>query len=318
MRFLKRIVVGLTVVVLALGIAFWFFPFFDISNPRADQATMNWGMDPGLGVRELHQDGYTGKGVVVGYIDQPLLLTHEAYRNIEITYDVVWPEEQEQSSMHGPAVVSLLAGREIGVAPDIALTYVAEPSWLMDHQTRVDALHKLIHLNETLPPEKRVRVVGISNSTDARARHSQEFKAAIQQAEAAGIMVFYVDMPDLTIEPITILPMSDKRKPENYDVAPLVQGHAPSGDYLWVPTSGRTTASGLPAWDRNYRYWTNGGVSWAVPYVVGTVALGLQVDPSLTHAETVQYLKQTGYPFRGGRIINPRGFVEMVKQSKGE
>lgn len=42
------------------------------------------------------------------------------------------------SSMHGPAVMSLLAGHEIGVAPEAKVHYYAYPSWNADHKSEAD------------------------------------------------------------------------------------------------------------------------------------------------------------------------------------
>ena len=59
--------------------------------------------------------GYTGAGVVVAYVDQNLLLNHEAYDNIKLNnYNI----KESNPSMHGPAVLSLLAGKDIGIVPD--------------------------------------------------------------------------------------------------------------------------------------------------------------------------------------------------------
>jgi hypothetical protein len=73
-------------------------------------------MNPGLGVRALHQQGITGAGINVAIIDQPLYL----YRNCMVRDCRHHPEYAgkvvayydlcggEKSSMHGPAVASLI------------------------------------------------------------------------------------------------------------------------------------------------------------------------------------------------------------------
>lgn len=40
---------------------------------------MDLGKNPGLGVRQLHKMGITGRGVGIAIIDQPLLVTHQEY-----------------------------------------------------------------------------------------------------------------------------------------------------------------------------------------------------------------------------------------------
>lgn len=87
---------------------------------------------------------------------------------------------------------------------------------------------------------------------------------------------------------------------------------------LFVPTGGRTTASGWPEKNDTYAYWTGGGLSWAVPYIVGTTALGLQIDPALTKEQAIKYLMESAYPRKNGGIINPEGFVQLVEKNKPE
>ena len=70
--------------------------------------------DPGLGVRSLQARGITGRGVNVAILDQPLLTDHPEFADrIAAYYDTGC--EGETSSMHGPAVASLLAGKTIGI-----------------------------------------------------------------------------------------------------------------------------------------------------------------------------------------------------------
>ena len=80
------------------------------------------GKNPGLGIKKLHKKGITGKGVSAAIIDQNLLTTHQEYAK-----QLVWYEENEWwhnlggSSMHAPAVASILAGKTTGVAPQVRL-----------------------------------------------------------------------------------------------------------------------------------------------------------------------------------------------------
>ena len=76
--------------------------------------------DPGLGIRDLHKQGYTGKGVRMAIIDQPIgrhkEYTSRIVKNIDInTKDM---EGWEQASMHAAAVTSIAVGESVGVAPE--------------------------------------------------------------------------------------------------------------------------------------------------------------------------------------------------------
>ncbi|HLN61138.1 MAG TPA: S8 family serine peptidase [Symbiobacteriaceae bacterium] len=289
------------------------------TNMLTSDTLENYGKDPGLGVRQLHKQGYTGKGVTVAIIDQPMRRSHPEYRDAPITYYAVWPDEPgmkaSNTSMHGPAVTSLLMGKSIGVAPDVTLHYVAMPSWAADQAAHAEALYKLIEVNRSLPEGKKIRAVSISDGVDEREKNPEAFRKAIADAEAAGIWVFTVDFPDLRLAPLGIDPYKDKDKPANYRPASWVKG-LPSGPekYLWFPTESRTRATEMEP--GLYHYDAEGGMSWGMPYLVGVVALGLQEDPALTRENAVKYLWESATPWKSGRIINPPGFVEMVKKNK--
>ena len=87
------------------------------------------GRNPGLGVRALHAQGVTGKGVAVAIIDQNLAGTdHPEYRGKVAKYqDVGTGNGADSGTMHGPAVLSLLVGAQAGTAPDAVVYYAAAP-----------------------------------------------------------------------------------------------------------------------------------------------------------------------------------------------
>lgn len=43
--------------------------------------------------------------------------------------------------------------------------------------------------------------------------------------------------------------------------------------------------------------------------------MGVQADPTLTQDKAMTYLWDSGYDFRDGKLINPVGFVEMVRKN---
>lgn len=91
---------------------------------------MNNGKNPGLRIRELHEEGITGKGVNVAIIDQNLLLHHPEFDGkIAQYYDTGCEQDEKSGSMHAPAVTSILVGNTIGVAPDAKVYFAAAPSW---------------------------------------------------------------------------------------------------------------------------------------------------------------------------------------------
>lgn len=95
------------------------------------KAVLKNAMNPGLGVSKLHAQGITGKGVNVGIIDQPLCQDHPEFAGKIAAYFDAGCGGSE-SSMHGPAVASLLVGSNCGTAPDAKVYYAAAPSWKRD------------------------------------------------------------------------------------------------------------------------------------------------------------------------------------------
>jgi len=72
------VVVGLLVIVLAGVLGYMY-----LKNQQAGQRVMIVKdvsvVEPGLGLRALHEQGYTGRGVNVAIIDGPLLADHEEF-----------------------------------------------------------------------------------------------------------------------------------------------------------------------------------------------------------------------------------------------
>ena len=81
--------------------------------------------NPGLGIRQLHEQGFTGKGVNMAIIDQPLGMHQEYADNLIGQVHDINAEEVgwNEASMHGAAVTSIAVGKNIGVAPDAGLHY---------------------------------------------------------------------------------------------------------------------------------------------------------------------------------------------------
>ena len=119
------------------------------------QSLLKQGMNPGLGVKSLHEQGITGEGVTVAIIDQPMYLDHPEFEGKIVAYKNFAP--QSESSMHGPAVTSLLVGENIGTAPGARVYYAGTPSWLRDTSFEVNALDWIVAENAKLPKERKIR-----------------------------------------------------------------------------------------------------------------------------------------------------------------
>lgn len=87
---------------------------------------------------------------------------------------------------------------------------------------------------------------------------------------------------------------------------------------LSLPCSYRTVAEEYTAGQYSYTHDGHGGLSWGIPYCAGVMALGWQVDPTLTGEEMMQYLLSTAATGTdGSRIIDPVQFIQTLQTERG-
>ena len=286
-------------------------------------------MNPGLGVHELHREGTTGQGVSVGIIDYPLLPDHPEYVRQLAAYHPVEGNSCYPSSMHGPAVASLLVGLHCGTAPGARLYYAATPDPGNGVEDYVQALDWLLQVNSQLGPGEKIRVISISGCPDGeriipRAKPSGPWVQARRRAEAASIMVLDSARESAFIGPCEHDPLA----PE--DVArckPVLAKDLPDffAGHLLVPVAPRTTAEELEPRAVGYQYCGIGrqtfryhGVSWATPYCAGVLALGWQLRPDLNPEQMRRLLFSSAYTLPSGeKIIQPREFIRLVRAEPG-
>jgi serine protease AprX len=279
------------------------------------------GKNPGLGVRGLHKQGITGKGVTVAIIDQNMCLDHPEFAGKIIEYkDIGTKAPMGAGSMHGPAVTSLLVGETIGTAPGARLYYVAVPTWKMDAQYEADALSWLIEKNKILPDSSKIRVVSVSARPSGPksefTKNNSSWDSAFTCANEAGILVL-----DCTgTHGITTYCFYDLDDPDN--ISKCTPGepsglNKPDSTHLCVPMSCRTQAEEYNLGICSYQYTGQGGLSWTAPYVAGICALGWQINPSLSGETIVKLLRSSAYVEENGmKIIQPTAFIDSVRALK--
>jgi len=278
-------------------------------------------MNPGLGVRELHQQGITGKGINVAIIDQPTYLVHPEFAGKIVAYHDTGCETDE-SSMHGPAVASLLVGTNCGTAPDARVYYAAAPSWKRDAAYYAKGLDWIIAQNEKLPEAEKIRVVSVSASPNQSSwANRQMWDEACGRAEAAGIMV--LDCTNNSHRGFIGRCWYNARVPES--VAQCNPWAPPNKEFrgkpmetdILVPSCPRTTAEEYDKGDCSYQYCGKGGLSWSIPYCAGVLAMGWQIRPDLTPEQMRELILKSGFNKKNGaKIINPKKFIRLVKKEK--
>jgi len=292
------------------------------SSQRIADEILEKGKDPGLGIRALHEQGITGKGVTVAIIDQNICLDHPEFSgNIVKYYDVGTKEPSNRSSMHGAAVASLLVGRSIGTAPGAPVYFVAAPSWTADAQYQAAALNWIIDENETLPVGQKIRVVSVSAAPSGPGspftKNNASWDAAYDRATKSGILVLdCTSNHGLTAACYYDLDARD-------DVTKCVlgwpgQNSAPDSQRLYVPTSRRTQAEEYHQGQCGYQYTGRGGLSWSIPYLTGVLAMAWQLRPDLSATQLIDMLFETAYvPDGKSHIINPPAFIKKIQSLPG-
>lgn len=300
------------------------------------QRIMEMGKNPGLGIRRLHEQGITGRGVGIGIIDQTLLVDHQEYAGQLRLYE----EENDirggwlQPQIHGSALASIAAGKTVGVAPEADLYYIATADCraaegeTIDFSCRARGIRRILEVNEQLPADRRIRVIAIPYGWDQNSRGYNEMAAAVGEAKTAGMLVIssvVEDVHGFKFHGLGRSPLADPDSFQSYDPGLFWAKGFYAGqrfsDRLLVPMDSRTTANSTGVDD--YAFYREGGWSWAIPYIAGVYALAAQVEPAITPDEFWSLALATGQtidlnhegetiPF--GVILDPVALIAALQE----
>lgn len=262
------------------------------------ERVLELGKHPGLGVRQLHRKGITGRGVSIGIIDQPLLVRHREYADRLRLYEEIHSPAGAPAQMHGPAVASAALGKTCGVAPEAELYYIAEQHGIYapgegfqwDFQPLAQSIHRLLDVNSTLPAGRRIRVISISVGWVPGQAGYDAAQAAVKRADAAGVFVISTSLHQthgLRFDGLDRPALANPNDPTAYSpgswwATSFWNGEMrfPPGQRLCVPMDSRTLAG--PAGPDDYAHYASAGWSWCVPWIAGLYALACQVDGTTT------------------------------------
>lgn len=306
---------------------------FDVLTQWPDQLPSDFdvdkimalGKDPGLGVKKLHEQGITGKGVGIAIIDQTLLVDHIEYKDQLKLYEEIH-NVSEYTQMHGPAVASIAVGRSVGVAPESDLYYIATTDGVYkengdfeyDLQWFVQAVDRIIEINQSLSDDEKIRVISISLGLNNTMTNYKEAINAITRAEAENIFTVYVGQASFF--GLDREPLADPNDINGFKQSRLFSVDSSYKNTIWIPMSSRCTAS--PTGSEDYTFYQDGGMSWTVPYVAGVYALACQVNNEMTpklfwktvlETSSQAPLYDTG---KDGNIIAPDKLIEALRVNK--
>jgi hypothetical protein len=313
------------------------WPAADKMPPDFDwQQIMEVGKNPGLGIRQLHEQGITGRGVGIAIIDQTLLVDHQEYvdqlRLYEEMKDVRggWLNPQ----MHGPAVASIAVGKTVGVAPGADLYYIAtadcgaDTAEEMDFSCRAQSVRRILEVNEQLPTDRKIRVISMAFGWGPDRKGYDEIATAAEEAKAAGMLVICSSVEQVhgfKFHGLGRAPLADPDSFQSYEpglfwAKQFGEGWQ-SSDRLLIPMDSRTTAA--PTGVDEYAFYRQGGWSWSIPYIAGVYALAAQVKPTITPDEfwslaletgqTVE-LEHEGETIAFGPILDPAALIAALQK----
>ena len=159
--------------------------------------------------------------------------------------------------------------------------------------------------------KKKPQIIPVSTDED----NLSMWKEKIKEAEENGIIIVHCsDEGDERFSGIGCKLYEDRDNPKNYDLCYFANNKSfrKPINSKYVPIDNRTTADYTG--ENDYAFWADGGLSWGAPYLAGVIALGFQVNPNLEEKEIYQYLRETGTPFNGGFIVNPKAFIKKVNE----
>lgn len=291
---------------------------------------MELGKSPGLGVRSLHAQGITGRGVGIAIIDNPLLVDHVEYADRLRFYEEINVLPWQAAHMHGPAVASIAVGKTVGVAPEADLYYIGR--WAMDLLGAVfggepsmnfaygaKAIHRILEINEQLPEDRKIRVISMSIGWSGSPRGHQDISEAAERAKEAGMLLICSSVEKVhgfRFHGLGRDLLGDPDDFNSYRIASWGSHMYARNDRLLVPMDARSVAS--PTGKDEYVFYGQGGWSWTIPYIAGAYALAAQVDPNVTPDRFWALAMKTGRTIERkegklGPILDPVKLIAALK-----
>lgn len=239
--------------------------------------------------------------------------------------------------MHGTAVASLAVGETVGTAPGADLYFVAasinkfddDRISAIDYAETAKGIRHILEINETLPQDRKIRVISMSRAIRSDWADTTEVMNAIEEARQQDVFVIYSNLEDtygFGFHGLGRNPLDDPDKLASFIPAVIqiedFQGYFDESlDRLLVPMDSRSRADYTDP--DGYIFDRVGGRSWAMPYIAGIYALAVQIDPTLTGEGFWSLAVETSQSIEVETddgiivltpIIDPRALVEALRQ----
>jgi len=303
-----------------------------------DPSDLAWHLDA-INASDVWDEGYTGEGVTVAVLDTGLNPDHDEFSHFD---DNHWDEGQNNwhdfvnqqttpydDQGHGTGVSALVAGSNVGVAPDAELFHakVLDQNGFASHNEIVYALNEILPLEEDDETEIDIVVMSLgSNPGDVSETLIIEIHELIHGIYSLGVI------------PVVASGNYEQNLSEYVNIWAIPQfafavGASDVNSYIWEDSMGGLIDEDYPgayfgcidlapdledyvkpdfaapgvdvvsanANDDNSEYRVRNGTSYAAPIVAGTIALMIEAyrdendgDPS--RRQIYDYLRYTATP----------------------
>jgi len=277
---------------------------------------IEYGKKPGLNIETLHSKNITGNGVNVGIIDGRLLVDHEEFKDNIIVYEEIF-EMDGPAHYHGTPITSILAGKNVGIAPDANIYYIAYLDEKTDPEdgfkNLANAIERMIEINNELPEDNKIKVVSISSGWNPESENGKAIDLAIKKAKEEGLFIITARLYEtynLSFDGLNREPMLDPNDINSYDLNFMLDSNSSKEGTLMVPMDARWLASATN--QNEYVMYSKGAWSMAIPYISGLYTLACQVNPDITPDEFFSIGLSTGEPLSLKSSIDTKGKVLII------
>jgi tetratricopeptide (TPR) repeat protein len=291
------------------------------------ETIIDYGKQPGLDIDYIHKQNITGKGVNVGIIDGRLLVDHKEFKdNIKVYEEIA--DMNGPAHYHGTPIASILGGKNIGVAPDANIYYIAYLDENTDYEdgyvNLANAIEKMVDINKSLSEDNKIRVLSISSGWDPSSKNAQAILSAIEKAKEENIFVITAELfetDNLFFGGVNRDAMADPNNIESYSVNYYFPTYDVAEDILMVPMDARWLAS--PTGRDEYVMYSKGAWSMVIPYISGLYTLACEANPHITPdifwelalstGDTLDTEKQHyNYNDKNVKIVNPKKLISAL------
>lgn len=291
------------------------------------ETIIEYGKEPGLGIDYLHKQNITGKGVNVGIIDGRLLVDHEEFKDNIKVYEEIF-DMDGPAHYHGTPITSILCGKNVGVAPDANIYYIA----YLDEDTEyedgyihlADAIERMIEINKDLPEDDKIKIVSISSGWNPESENAEAIYNAIEKARQENMFIVTARLGEtdkLSLYGLNRDPMFNPKDIESYDSKYDSGTDSTVEDILMVPMDARWLAS--PTGKDEYVMYSRGALSMAIPYISGLYTLACEVNPDITPEKFWDIAISTGDTLdiekrdikgkeKNMKIVNPKKLISVI------